>query len=45
VGVLGSGTAAAEAVPVIVLKLLHAKLGELTLEKDFRPARSARPAC
>ena len=34
-GVFGSGPAAAEAVPVVDLKLLHAKIGELTLEKDF----------
>ncbi len=33
-GVFGSGAAASEAAPVD-LKLLHAKIGELTLEKDF----------
>ena len=34
-GVFGSGLAAADAVPVVDLKVLHAKIGELTLEKDF----------
>ena len=34
-GVFGSGPAAADAVPVVDLKVLHAKIGELTLEKDF----------
>ncbi len=33
-GVFGSGATASEAAPVD-LKLLHAKIGELTLEKDF----------
>jgi transposase-like protein len=33
-GVFGSGPAA-ETAPVVDLKLLHAKIGELTLEKDF----------
>ena len=33
-GVFGAGSAA-EAVPAVDLKLLHAKIGELTLEKDF----------
>ena len=33
--VFGSGAAAAEATPKVDLKLLHAKTGELTLEKDF----------
>jgi len=32
-GVFGAG--AAETAPVVDLKLLHAKIGELTLEKDF----------
>ena len=36
--VVGSGLAAgAEAVSVVDLKLLHAKIGEQTLEKDFLP--------
>ena len=34
-GVFGSGPAAAGAVPAVDLKVLHAKIGELTLEKDF----------
>ena len=35
-GVFGSGaTTSAEAGPTVDLKLLHAKIGELTLEKDF----------
>jgi len=34
-GVFGSGPAATEAAPMVDLNLLHAKIGELTLEKDF----------
>ena len=34
-GVFGSGPAGAETAPVVDLKLLHAKIGELTLERDF----------
>jgi transposase len=34
-GVFGSGPASAEAAPVVDLKLLHAKIGELTLKKNF----------
>ena len=34
-GVFGPGAAAMEAAPAVDLKLLHAKIGELTLEKDF----------
>ena len=34
-GVFGAGGSAAEAAPMVDLKLLHAKIGELTLEKDF----------
>ena len=34
-GVFGSGSAAPETAPVVDLKLLHAKIGALTLEKDF----------
>ena len=34
-GVCGSGPAVGEVAPVFDLKVLHAKLGELTLEKDF----------
>ncbi len=33
-GVFGCGPAAAETAPLVDLKLLHAKIGELTLEKD-----------
>ncbi|MCW2286895.1 transposase-like protein [Rhodoblastus acidophilus] len=31
--------------PTVDLKALHAKIGELALENDFCPARSARRAC
>ena len=34
-GVFGSVPSASDAVPVVNLKVLHAKIGELTLEKDF----------
>ena len=34
-GIFGSGPAAIETAPTVDLKLLHAKIGELTLEKDF----------
>ena len=34
-GVFGAGSAGAEATPVVDLKVLHAKIGELTLECDF----------
>ena len=34
-GVFGSGLTTTEAAPVVDLKALHAKIGELTLEKDF----------
>jgi len=34
-GVFGAGAATTETAPVVDLKLLHAKIGELTLEKDF----------
>ena len=44
-GVFGSGPAAKEATPVIDVKTLHAKIGELTLENDFCPVRLAKPAC
>ena len=44
-GVFGSGSAAPETTPVVDLKLLYAKTGELTLEKDLYSARSARQAC
>ena len=34
-GVFGSGPARISAAPVVDLKVLHAKIGELTLENDF----------
>ena len=34
-GRTSADAAATEAVPAVDLKLLHAKIGELTLEKDF----------
>jgi transposase len=43
-GVFG-GEAKADAVPVVDLKDLHAKIGHLVLENDFCPARSAGPDC
>ena len=33
-GVFGSGAAGAASTPVVDLKVLHAKIGELTLEND-----------
>ena len=44
-GMFGSGSVTKEAAPAIDLKTLHAKIGELTLENDLCPVRSARPAC
>jgi transposase-like protein len=34
-GVFGSGAAGAASTPVVDLKVLHAKIGELALENDF----------
>ena len=34
-GVYGSGAAGTESAPVVDLKVLHAKIGELALENDF----------
>jgi transposase len=34
-GVFGSGVSGIEATPAVDLKVLHAKIGELTLENDF----------
>jgi len=34
-GVFGSGSPEASAAPMVDLKVLHAKIGELTLENDF----------
>lgn len=43
VGVFDGEAKAAAPAPVIDVKTLHAKIGELTLENDFCPARSGRP--
>ena len=42
---LFGGAAAVEAAPVVDLKSLHAKIGELTLENDFCPVHSVKPGC
>jgi transposase len=34
-GVFGSGAAGPETAPLVDLKMLHAKIGELALENDF----------
>ena len=34
-GLFGSGAAGSPAAPAVDLKVLHAKIGELTLENDF----------
>ena len=34
-GIFGSGNAGLEATPAVDVKVLHAKIGELTLEVDF----------
>src|SRR4051794_330140 len=44
-GLFGSGSTAKETAPAVDLRTLHAKIGELTLENDFCPVRSARPGC
>ena len=45
-GVSSAGSGAAEAVPAVDLKLLHAKIGELTLKKDCcSGALEPRPVC
>jgi transposase len=44
-GLFGSGAAGIEVPPAVDVKVLHAKIGELTLEVDFQPVRSAKPAC
>jgi hypothetical protein len=44
-GVFGAGAAATESAPMVDLKRLDAKIGEQTLEKDFCPACSTKPAC
>ena len=43
-GVFGEA-AKADPEPVIDVKTLHTKIGELTLENDFCPPRSARRVC
>lgn len=45
-GVFGPGGSGSEAAPAVDLKMLHAKIGELTLEKGFfvRCAHQSRPA-
>ncbi len=42
-GVFGGN--APDATPAVDLKVLYAKIGELALENDFCPVRSAKPAC
>ena len=45
-GLFGSEARAGSMGPTVDLKVLHAKIGELTLENDFFwKARSAKPAC
>ncbi|HME24442.1 MAG TPA: IS3 family transposase [Acetobacteraceae bacterium] len=45
-GLFGPGVAATDAAPGVDLRVLHAKIGELTLENDFlgRCAQQGRPA-
>ena len=38
-GVFGSGPATTEVAPAVDVKVLHAKIGELTLENDFGSCR------
>jgi transposase-like protein len=42
-GVFGAEPRSDAQAPPVDLKSLHAKIGELALENDFCPARSARP--
>jgi transposase len=44
-GLFGPTSSASDAAPAIDMKTLHAKIGELTLENDFCPVRSSKPAC
>jgi len=44
-GVFGDETKAELTGPTVDVKMLHAKIGELTLENDFCPVRSARRDC
>lgn len=43
-GVFGSDSCGESQRPEVDLTVLHAKIGELTLENDFWPARSAKRA-
>ena len=43
--VFGPGGGSATALPAVDVKLLHAKIGELTLENDFWKERSAKQVC
>ena len=42
---VSGGEAKTDAAPAVDLKDLHAKIGQLALENDFLPARSARREC
>jgi transposase-like protein len=44
-GLFGGPASGVEPAPRVDLKLLHATIGELALEKDFCRVRSAKPAC
>jgi len=44
-GVFGAGSPGQPPGGGVDLKTLHAKIGELTLENDFCPLRSARRVC
>jgi hypothetical protein len=35
----------AETAPAVDVKVLHARIGELTLENEFWPVRSAKRVC
>ncbi len=44
-GVFGSAAGTGANLPPVDVKSLHAKIGELTLENDFRKSRSAKRVC
>lgn len=44
-GIFGDEAKAEPVGPTVDVKTLHAKIGELTLENDFYPVRSAKPDC
>ncbi len=44
-GVFGDDAKAEPTAPTVDVKTLHAKIGELTLENNFYPVRSAKPDC